>query len=202
MYIEKGNLIIGHWQYVPIKLHWTILLTAFLFGRFEFVPIFWIAFFVLLFIHEAGHAMMIKFYRLWVDEIVIHGLGGYCLWAGEVEEIKKSLIALGGAFSQLIILIIALVSTSILGPAKNSMQAQIYHAFIPTNMLILVLNFVPIEPFDGAQAWKIFIPVRDFIFTKLSPLKRTRQFKTVQNQFKKIMRIIFVKIKRRKKNKK
>lgn len=201
MYTEKGNLIIGHWQYVPIKLHWTILLSAFLFGRFEFVPIFWIAFFVLLFIHEAGHAMMIKFYRLWVDEIVIHGLGGYCLWAGEVEEIKKSLIALGGVFSQLIILIIALISTSIFGPAKNSIQSQIYHAFIPTNMLILVLNFVPIEPFDGAQAWKIFIPVRDFIFSKLTPLKHTHQFKSIQNQFNKIIQIISDKYKTLKKGK-
>lgn len=204
MYIEKGNLIIGHWQYVPIKLHWTILLAAFLFGRFEFVPVFWISFFVLVFIHEAGHALMIKIHRLWVDEIVIHGLGGYCLWAGDVDEIKKSLIAWGGVFTQVIILIVALISASIFGPAKSSMQAQIYHAFIPTNMLIILLNLIPIEPFDGAQAWKILIPFNNFILSTLTPLKNKIQDKVVPKRLNKMIHVTFGrrKGKNKKKNKK
>ncbi len=189
MDFEKGSLMIGCWQEAPVKLNWTILLSAFLFGRFEFVPFFWFAFFVLVFIHEAGHVFIIRAYQLWVDEIVIHGLGGYCRWAGEVSETKRALIAWGGVFAQIVVLIVALITAWLFGPARSFFQAQIYHAFIDANIFMIVFNLIPIEPLDGAKAWKIVDPLRDFISSKSKERKYKKQDRIVQRQLDEIMTI-------------
>ena len=189
MKIENGSLIIGHWKGAQIKLNWTIPLTAVFFGRFEFVPMFWIAFFVLVFIHEAGHAFVIRSYQLWIKEIVIHGFGGYVRWFGEVDEMKRALIAWGGIFAQLIVLILALIATFVFGPVKSSFQAQIYRVFIHTNIIMIVFNLLPMKPLDGVKAWKIITPFCDFISSKSADLKRQRQDRIVQKQLEEMMKI-------------
>ncbi len=175
MEIENGSLIIGHWHETPIRINWTILLTPIFFGRFEFLPFFWIAFFALVFIHEAGHVFIIRIYNLWIDEIVIHGLGGYCRWVGDVSEIKRALIAWGGVIAQLLLLFAALLAIFIFGPPKSSYSSQIFHVFIQTNMWMVFFNLIPIEPLDGAKAWRIIDPIRGFISSKFTEMKHQRQ---------------------------
>lgn len=166
MEFQKGYLIVGHWRDAPVKLNWTIFLTPIFFGRFEFVPFFWISFFILVFIHEAGHVFIIQSYRLWTEEIVIHGLGGYCRWIGDASEVKQSVIAWGGIIAQLIVLAIAWIITLIFGPPKSLFMTQIHHAFIHTNYFLILFNLIPVEPLDGAHAWKIIRPLRETISEK------------------------------------
>ncbi len=193
MGFDKGSLIIGHWREAPIKIHWTVLLCAFLFGKFKFLPVYWVAFFFLVFIHEAGHVLIIRHYNLWTEEIVIHGLGGYCQWVGDAEDFQIYVIAWGGIFSQFIVLILAYLSIYILGPPGSSVSYQIYQAFILTNIWMMLFNLVPVEPLDGSKAWKIIDPLRKKLQGKLQVMcrktKQKRQDKTVQKQLHKIMEV-------------
>lgn len=188
MELENGSLIIGYWDEAPVKLNWTILLSVLIFGRFQFVPVFWIAFFLLIFIHEAGHVLVIRHYNLWVAEIVIHGLGGYCRWGGEISETKRALIAWGGVFAQSILLAVAYGAFLFFGPPQSAHVAQLYHAFIHSNIFIILFNLIPIEPLDGARAWKIITPIRDSVSSKFRDLKYKRQDRIVQQQITDILK--------------
>ena len=187
MQIRNGSLIIASWHGAPIMVHWTVILGALFFGRFEFVPVFWIAFFALVLIHELGHALMVRRFSLWLDEIVIHGLGGYCRWSGEATEIQRSIIAWGGVGAQFIVLIAATIAFFSLGSPQSFFAAQLCRVFIYTNLWIIFLNLIPISPLDGAAAWKILRIYYRSIRDNFRKRKHVNQYKTMQNKVQKII---------------
>jgi len=189
MKFEKGSLIIANWQEAPVKIHWTVIISALFFSRFQFLPVFWVSFFGLVFIHEAGHAMIVRYYRLWVEEILIHGLGGYCRYEGETSEIQLAIIAWGGVFAQFIVLIIATITFYIWGYPVSSISYQIHHVFIETNIFIIILNLIPIKPLDGSKAWKIIRPLTEIIQSYFTSIKYRRQDKKVQRELQRIMNV-------------
>lgn len=153
---RSGYLTVAHLGGIPIRLHWSIPVAALVFGRFRFVPGFWIGFFCVVLLHELGHAYLVRRYRLNVEAVEIHGLGGVCRYSGYPSPIERSIIAWGGVLAQAMLLVATYVFLWTAGAPTSSFGADLVHAFTMGNLIIAGINLLPIPPLDGAEAWKLF----------------------------------------------
>lgn len=136
---------------------------SFFLSGFKFNIISWLCFLFIIIVHEIGHAAIILKFRLTVEEIVLHGFGGYCRWYGDVSEIQRAVIAWGGIIGQIIIIIFAKLSIVILLPPVNAITTEVYRILIGANIFIIFINLIPLHPLDGAHAFKIFTIFHTFI---------------------------------------
>ncbi|MEM9072976.1 MAG: hypothetical protein AAGE52_31010 [Myxococcota bacterium] len=150
---QRGLWTIGHWKNVPIRLHWSIPLGALFFSRFEFAPGFWLGFVLLILFHELGHAALAKARRLHIFEVQVHGLGGVCVHESGTPY-DNSIVAWGGVLAQALFLVPAFVIGQ-LGVVRSAFVAELVWVFTETNLFLIALNLIPIEPFDGAKAWRL-----------------------------------------------
>src|SRR5687767_2149737 len=93
---------------IPVRAHFTILLGFLLVSGLRFAPGTWLAYFVLLVFHEAGHALLALRYKLRVYRIDMHMFGGVCAYDGSASTYQNSVIAWGGVLGQLLLFAIAL----------------------------------------------------------------------------------------------
>ena len=136
-------------------MHWSALLGAFFFGRFQFVPGFWLGFFVLVVVHEIGHAFLVLKRGLRPAEVMVHGFGGHCAYAGGTP-FDHAIIAWGGVLAQLIVLFVPTAIYLFFGPPiPNAFVGDMVRAFFWTNLWLVAFNLMPFPPLDGAQAWKL-----------------------------------------------
>lgn len=152
---DTGYWNVGRIMGVPIRLHWSIPVGAFVFGRFRFVPGFWVGFFLLVLVHELGHAFLVKQRGLRNREIRVHGLGGVSIHErGSIYD--QAIIAWGGVLAQLLVLYVptAIVTRLVAVPAVPFVL-ELLSAFLYTNLVLAAFNLIPIAPFDGAMAWKL-----------------------------------------------
>ena len=111
---SRGYLTIFHYRGAPVRIHWTAPLGALILGgSLLVVPIYWLAFFVLIVMHEIGHAALVRRYRFQVISIDLHGLGGLCRWEGSANPWQRAVIAWGGIWVQLALLVFA--GTALMG---------------------------------------------------------------------------------------
>lgn len=150
---RTGLWTIGRWRGVPIRLHWSIPIGALFFGHFEFVPGFWLGFVLLVLFHELGHAYLAHRRRLGVLEVQVHGLGGVCVHESGTP-FDNSIVAWGGVLAQTLFLIPAYAIATFV-PVTNIYAAQLLWAFTTTNLWLIALNLIPIEPLDGGKAWQL-----------------------------------------------
>jgi len=139
-----------------LRFHWTVPVGALIFGRLAFVPAFWLAFVIIVLIHELGHAAMVQRYRHRVLSIDVTGFGGLCRWSGNPTRFERAAIAWGGVLAQGVLLAFALVIAFAGLWRFVPGGGQLAEALIYTNLTIMVLNLVPLRPLDGAEAWPIF----------------------------------------------
>lgn len=151
----KGALTIGKWQGIPIRIHWSAPVAAFLMGRFQWVPAFWAGFFLLILIHELGHAWVVKRARARVIDVVIHGMGGECAWTGRVSAVERACISWGGVWAQGLALAATLLYLAIAGEPMNREGAQLVDVFTRSNLWLIAINLIPIAPLDGKEAWRL-----------------------------------------------
>lgn len=151
---DTGYWNVGRIMGVPIRLHWSIPVGAFVFGHFRFVPGFWVGFFLLVLIHELGHAFLVKRRGLRNREIRVHGLGGVSIHErGSLYD--QSIIAWGGVLAQLLVLYVPTkIVTSLVPIPPVAFLHELLSAFLYTNLILAAFNLIPIAPFDGANAWK------------------------------------------------
>jgi hypothetical protein len=152
--MNSGFWRVASWHGVPIRLHWTLPLGMLLLGGFKIRPLFWLAFFVLVLVHELGHAFWVKRFGHKVHQLDITGFGGSCTWSGDASPVERSLIAWGGVMAQALLLAVAVILTVIFG--LGFLRTSLGYAWTTTNIFLIILNLIPIRPFDGAEAWKIF----------------------------------------------
>jgi Zn-dependent protease len=151
----------GYWKVadvrgVPVRLHWTLPVGMLLLGGLS--PVLWLALLVIVLLHEAGHALFVRRYGFTVLSLDVTGFGGMCRWAGFASERQRSVIAWGGVAAQALLLAAALLFVAVAGWPSSALGAALASAFVSTNALLIVLNLLPMRPFDGAEAWKL---VRD-----------------------------------------
>lgn len=153
--MDRGYLRLFVFRGAPVRVHWTMPLGAFVFGGLTFAPVFWVAFLVLILVHEVGHAVFVRRLGHRVLAIDVTGLGGVCRWSGHASSFHRGLIAWGGVTAQAALLLATLVVTGIVGSPVTTWGAQLTHAFITTNLWLMALNLIPAHPFDGAEAWPV-----------------------------------------------
>ncbi len=151
---ESGYLTVARVRRAPVRIHWTAPLGALFMSGFAIVPGFWLGFFVVIILHELGHAVLVRTQGFHVASVDVHALGGVCRWSGYASEKQHAIIAWGGVLAQMVLLVGAVV-VRIFAPPHGVFLDQLLDACIRWNALIAALNLIPIPPFDGAHAWKI-----------------------------------------------
>jgi stage IV sporulation protein FB len=152
---ESGFLRIFSWRGVPVRLHWTLPLGAFLFGGWSLAPMFWLGFVLLVFLHELGHAVLVTRLRHRVVAIDITGFGGMCRWSGAATPIERAIISWGGVLAQLAALVVATSLAVAMPGLRHGPAASLLSVFLHTNLWLIGLNLLPFPPLDGATAWRI-----------------------------------------------
>lgn len=150
---DNGYFRMGKWSGIPIQLHWTAIVGALVFGRFEWAPAYWFAFIFVIAIHEMGHAVLVRRFGAMPISLDIHGLGGLCSWRGNVAPIGVATIAWGGVAAQFILCIFALIAIAVFGAPSTPTMMQLRTALIEQNLFLIALNLIPVPPLDGSKAW-------------------------------------------------
>ena len=150
------------WRGVPVVLSWTALLGLpyFYYRQRELVgmAIAFGCFFFLMLIHELGHAAVAKWRRVKVLEIRLYAVHGLCRHEEPDHEVDDIWIAWGGVAAQAVVLLIAWVARLQLDELAYLLYPNtwlVLDILIPTNLTIIVLNMLPVPPFDGAKAWLV-----------------------------------------------
>ena len=152
---DTGFWRVGRVMGVPIGLHWSLPVGAVVFGHFRFVPGFWLGFFLLVLVHEIGHAFLVKRRGLRNREIRVHGLGGVSIHErGTLYD--QAIIAWGGVLAQLLVLYVpTVILVNVVELPSLPFLQQLVSAFLFTNLLLAAFNLIPIAPLDGHLAWKL-----------------------------------------------
>jgi Zn-dependent protease len=155
-----GTLRVGKWKGAPILVHWTAPIGALFFSGFRFAPGLWVGVFLIIVLHELGHAFFVRRFGLKPIAIVVHGLGGECHWVGTPTPVRRSLIAWGGVIAQAIALAAAAVvmrTAALPGPFTRDLVSSA----LGPNLWMMAINLFPVRPLDGFEAWKIFRRLRN-----------------------------------------
>lgn len=154
----KGSLVVGRFRGAPIRIHWTTPLGVLFFSGLNFAPGAWLAFVLVILVHELGHAVAVAACRQRTVAIDVHGFGGLCWWEGDATPLQRAIIAWGGVIAQAVLGIATLLVLAISGQPESVFAAQLLGAFLAPNFWMIVLNLLPMPPLDGAEAWKI-VPI-------------------------------------------
>jgi Zn-dependent protease len=157
--MERGYLSVGRLFGVPLRLHWTLPLGALLLSGGRLAPGLWVGVLVILLAHEAGHALLVRRVGLTNLGIDLTGIGGRCRFAGHATPRQRSIVAWGGVLVQLAILVPAL-AVSLFVDVPPGFAADLLHALTRANAILLAVNLLPVEPLDGAEAWRLFRHLR------------------------------------------
>jgi Zn-dependent protease len=152
--VSGGYLTLGRWHGAPIRVHWTLPLGAVVFGQGRWAPGFWLGFALLVLVHEIGHALLVRRSRCQVVAIEVHALGGVCRWQGDPTPKQRAQIAWGGVLAQALLFVAVAIALELDGDPRSMFARDLVDAFVSANVLLIVLNLIPLPPFDGAQAWK------------------------------------------------
>ena len=76
---ETGYLQVAKLGGAPVRIHWSVAVGAVMFVGLRFAPAAWLAFALLVLVHELGHAAAVLFFRLEVVSVDVHGFGGVIL---------------------------------------------------------------------------------------------------------------------------
>lgn len=158
---------LGKWRGIPVSLHWTVLIALpWFYYQTRSVPataISLAAFFFLLIAHEIGHAAVALWRNVGVDEIELFFIHGLCRHEEPYHEKDDVLIAWGGVAAQLVVLVIAYGTNMVLAtlsPFTHQIASPLFRVLIETNVVIMILNLIPVAPLDGAKAWRILPMLR------------------------------------------
>jgi len=160
---------LGRWRGVPVTLHWTVLLALPWFyyqtRSASATAISCVAFSFLLVAHELGHAAVARWRNVGVEGIQLYFIHGLCTHDEPYSEEDDVLIAWGGVAAQLVVLIAAFGASPLLAafsPFEYRLAAPLFRVLIQTNLLMMVINLIPVAPLDGAKAWRALPLLRDW----------------------------------------
>jgi Zn-dependent protease len=186
---STGSLTIGTIgrSRIPIRVHWSAPLGAFIFTGCVFAPARWLAFLVLILAHELGHAAMVRLARAQVLSIEVNGVGGQCRWTGYASRFQRAYIASGGVLAQALVFVATLVMLAFSLHPFGRHTGDVVDTFLRTNLILAAVNLLPIAPLDGAEAWAV-VPLLvkqargSWLALRLHRLQRRRRFRSVEDQ--------------------
>lgn len=115
------------------------------------VAVFVIAGFLSILVHELGHALMIRKYRL-PTAITLQAFGGYATFpAGQLNRMQSFLVTFAGPAVQFLLGVsLIFVYQGITIPA-GSLFDPFMKSLIGVSLIWSILNCVPVYPLDGGQ---------------------------------------------------
>ena len=159
---RSGYVQIASFREVPIRAHWTLPILCLMWSGLRFAPGAWIGALFVVLLHELGHAFLARRYRLAVLEVMLHGFGGHCAYAGEVTPWQRSVVASGGVLAQGLLFAVAaplqwVLASSVLSgaPPPPDFVWDLLYAWTWANLGIAMFNLLPIGRLDGGEIWKL-----------------------------------------------
>src|SRR4051812_1374775 len=152
----RFHLTVGRFRGAPVRLHWSLLLGAALFGGPRWAPGAWLGFALLILAHELGHALLVARQRLTVLRIDLHGFGGECTYTGSVTPLGESAIAWGGVLAQLVTFFAVSTPATYGWWPRSWFARDLLSTFLWPNIGLIALNLLPVSPLDGSLAWSLF----------------------------------------------
>lgn len=153
--LKRGFLRLGQIGGVPILVHWTAPLGAYVFTGFRFDGVLWLGFVGLILLHELGHALMVRAVGARSTAIELTGFGGLCRWQGTPTQVGRAVIAWGGIWAQLVLLVLAESYLRLFPGTLSPVAMQLFWIATVSNMWMIALNLIPFPPLDGVEAWRL-----------------------------------------------
>lgn len=154
---------------VPVRIHWSVPVCAFLAGGFSVAPGAWLAYLLLVLIHEAGHAFVVRRVGARANALDVLGFGGLCWWEGEVTPLQRACIAWGGIWAQMIVFAVTGIAVLLLGHPSHWFAKQMVDVALMSNLWLIGINLLPIPPLDGKDAWTLFPLLRRRFSRRIDP---------------------------------
>ncbi len=123
-----------------------------------------VAFSFLLVVHELGHAAVARWRNVDVESIQLYFIHGLCTHDEPYHEEDDVLIAWGGVAAQFVVLVIAFGASLLLAafePFAYRLAAPLFRVLVQANLLIIVINLIPVAPLDGVKAWRALPLLRE-----------------------------------------
>ena len=153
---SSGFIRVGRFGRAPVRVHWSTPIGLFLLSGLSFNPLVWAALLLIIFVHEMGHAILARRHRLDLLSIDITGIGGVCRLSGDPTLTEAATVAWGGVLAQAALLVAALVVRMVVHFVAAGLLDGVFDTLITTNLILIGLNLLPIEPLDGKVAWRLF----------------------------------------------
>lgn len=119
--------------------------------------------YLILFFHELGHLILMKYFKINIKSIIFYPYGGMIKsdMLINTNSYKVLLISLGGVIIQILLFFI-----SFLLYRFNIIPLDLYKLFLKYNTYIILFNLLPMYPLDGIKILSSILEI--FISFKLS----------------------------------
>ncbi len=114
-----------------------------------------LGFFLLILVHELGHAVLVRAYRLPLQAIEVHGMGGVCRYSGRPSPVAQSVIAWGGVLAQGLVFGGTIAWLFFVGRPQSYFVQELFMVFLQYNLIMIALNLLPVSVLDGKEAWQL-----------------------------------------------
>jgi Zn-dependent protease len=140
---------------VPVYVHASLPLGLLLMSGFSFKPLRWLGLVIIVLVHELGHALLFRRFRLPVIGITLHGAGGECASTGWATPVQESIVAWGGVLAQLGLFTVVTALAELGVWPEDASGRELYSVLAVLNVVLVVINLVPLGRLDGARAWRL-----------------------------------------------
>lgn len=150
---------------VPVYVHWSFLLGGVVISLFAQRDLYVIcsccsAYFLLILVHEAGHAIAAKLLGWEVTAIVISGLGGSCRTKGARTVGGALFLYSAGLLAQAVLFAASAAYIAVFGWPKSTYFICLINTFTFVNAFLFIMNLIPMRSSrgiwsDGAMLWKL-----------------------------------------------
>jgi hypothetical protein len=138
-----------------VYLHATLPIGLAVVSQFAFRPSAWVALVIIVLVHEAGHAVLLRYHSLPVLHVVVHGLGGECETVDWITPWQRVVVAWGGVLAQALLFVLITVTRNLGLWPPGSMTSDLYSTLTATNLLIACFHLLPLGSLDGREAWRL-----------------------------------------------
>lgn len=159
--LVDGYFRVGRLSGVELRLHWSVPVGAVVFGALEIAPVVWLAYLLVIAVHELGHALIIESLGFQLIGADATGYGGQCRFRGSADALEHGVIAWGGVLAQLLLLAASTLVRWSAGPLSSRVALDVLHTFIEVNLWVVAINLLPFSPLDGARGWRVFGALRE-----------------------------------------
>jgi len=111
--------------------------------------------------HELGHAQARKKFGQPYSEIVLHGIGGYCVGPGQFTRKQSMMISAAGPAATILLALGFYLLSHTPGVGQNFWLRHFVSTMWILNAFLAVINLLPILPMDGGRIFEAYMANRN-----------------------------------------